>query len=83
MSHCEDGSVTPLNMYLFFMIVFHCLSNLPIEQSLYRGIHARFWMQVRSRDAVVHCISLQNSFLWRCSRTRLRPCLSALALCMQ
>jgi hypothetical protein len=28
------------------MIVFHCLSNLPIEQSLYRGIHARFWMQV-------------------------------------
>ncbi len=34
------------SMYLFFMVVFHILSNLPIEQSLYRGIHARFWMQV-------------------------------------
>ncbi len=31
---------------MFYMIVFHSLSNLPIEQSLFRGIHARFWMQV-------------------------------------
>jgi hypothetical protein len=38
-----------LTRYLFFMVVFHCLSNLPIEQSLYRGIHARFWMQVSAQ----------------------------------
>uniref|UniRef100_A0A7S4JJE5 DUF2723 domain-containing protein n=1 Tax=Guillardia theta TaxID=55529 RepID=A0A7S4JJE5_GUITH len=31
--------------FIFYMVVFHCLSNLPLDQPLYFGVHMRFWMQ--------------------------------------
>ena len=31
--------------FFFYMIVFHCLSNLPLDQALYFEVHKRFWMQ--------------------------------------
>jgi hypothetical protein len=55
-------------MYLFFMIVFHILSNLPIEQSLYRGIHARFWMQV-----IVSQLEFISLFLFQITLPVLQP----------
>jgi len=56
-------------MYMFYMIVFHSLSNLPIEQSLSRGVHARFWMQPHAITALfvglgaLHVMSLVCSCL--------------------
>ena len=32
-------------MLAFYMVVFHCLSNLPLDQALYFEVHKRFWMQ--------------------------------------
>lgn len=34
-----------VSAYTFYMVVFHCLSNLPLDQPLYFGVHMRFWMQ--------------------------------------
>ena len=31
--------------YAFYLIVFHTLSNLPLDQPLYLDIHSRFWQQ--------------------------------------
>lgn len=31
--------------FLFYILVFHFLSNMPMDQDLLRGIQARFWMQ--------------------------------------
>jgi hypothetical protein len=41
-----------LFMYIFYMVVFHFLSNLPIEQALFFGVHIRFWMQPNAICAV-------------------------------
>lgn len=34
-----------LGMYLFYMIVFHSLANLPLHEGLLFGVHMRFWQQ--------------------------------------
>lgn len=34
-----------VSAYSFYMVLFHCLSNLPLDQPLYFGVHMRFWMQ--------------------------------------
>jgi len=31
--------------FTFYMLLFHYLSNLPLDQPLYFGVHMRFWMQ--------------------------------------
>lgn len=31
--------------YVTYMVVFHMLANLPLDQPLYLGVHVRFWMQ--------------------------------------
>ena len=31
--------------FAFYMLVFHSLSNLPLDQPLYFEVHKRFWMQ--------------------------------------
>jgi hypothetical protein len=31
--------------FAFYMVVFHSLSNLPLDQPLYFEVHKRFWMQ--------------------------------------
>jgi hypothetical protein len=31
--------------YVTYMVVFHLLANLPLDQPLYLGVHVRFWMQ--------------------------------------
>mmetsp|Transcript_21047 Transcript_21047/g.30398 ORF Transcript_21047/g.30398 Transcript_21047/m.30398 type:complete len:795 (-) Transcript_21047:201-2585(-) len=31
--------------YIFYFIVFHSLSNLPLDNKLLYGVHQRFWMQ--------------------------------------
>ncbi len=31
--------------FAFYMVVFHALSNLPLDQPLYFEVHKRFWMQ--------------------------------------
>mmetsp|Transcript_27528 Transcript_27528/g.65124 ORF Transcript_27528/g.65124 Transcript_27528/m.65124 type:complete len:530 (-) Transcript_27528:41-1630(-) len=31
--------------FTFYMVLFHYLSNLPLDQPLYFGVHMRFWMQ--------------------------------------
>lgn len=36
----------PCVQFSFYMVVFHCLSNLPLDKPLYFGVHMRFWMQV-------------------------------------
>ena len=41
-----------LFMYIFYMVVFHILSNLPIEQALFFGVHIRFWMQPNAITAI-------------------------------
>jgi hypothetical protein len=41
-----------LFMYVFYMVVFHILSNLPIEQALFFGVHIRFWMQPNAITAI-------------------------------
>jgi hypothetical protein len=41
-----------LFMYIFYMVVFHFLSNLPIEQALFFGVHIRFWMQPNAITAI-------------------------------
>ncbi len=33
--------------YLAYMLGFHLLANLPLDQPLYLGVHVRFWMQAR------------------------------------
>ncbi len=38
--------------YVFYMVVFHFLSNLPIEQALFFGVHIRFWMQPNAITAI-------------------------------
>ena len=40
------------NRYVFYMVVFHILSNLPIEQALFFGVHIRFWMQPNAITAI-------------------------------
>ena len=37
---------TFLCAYLLYMVGFHLLANLPLDQPLYFGVHVRFWMQV-------------------------------------
>jgi hypothetical protein len=32
-------------MYLFYMVVFHALANLPLNEGLLYGVHMRFWQQ--------------------------------------
>ncbi|DBA05317.1 TPA: hypothetical protein N0F65_007479 [Lagenidium giganteum] len=32
-------------MYLFYLIVFHSLANLPLDEGLLYGVHMRFWQQ--------------------------------------
>ncbi len=39
------GSLTVAIVFLFYTIVFHILANLPIRHPLFRGVHARFWLQ--------------------------------------
>lgn len=39
------GTRVALFCWLFYTLAFHAMSNLPIEQGLYLGVHARFWMQ--------------------------------------
>ena len=34
-----------IGAYLFYMIVFHYLANLPIDEGLLYGVQARFWQQ--------------------------------------
>jgi len=31
--------------YLFYLLIFHMLSNLPLDEPLYLDIHSRFWQQ--------------------------------------
>ncbi|ETV91286.1 hypothetical protein, variant 2 [Aphanomyces invadans] len=32
-------------MYLFYLVVFHALSNMPLSEGLLYGVHMRFWQQ--------------------------------------
>lgn len=32
-------------LFTFYMVFFHSLSNLPLNQPLFLGVHIRFWMQ--------------------------------------
>ena len=36
-----------LSAYVVYMLGFHWLANLPLDQPLYYRVHVRFWMQVR------------------------------------
>ena len=44
----REASFTPLLLVLclpFYLLVFHSLSNLPLDDPLLYGVHQRFWMQ--------------------------------------
>jgi hypothetical protein len=38
-------SAVLLTAFVFYMVVFHMLANLPLDRPLYLGVHMRFWMQ--------------------------------------
>ena len=38
-------SAVVLGMFCTYMVVFHYLANLPLDQPLFVGVHMRFWMQ--------------------------------------
>ena len=41
------ASVGTAVLFTFYLVVFHMLSNLPIDSKpVYLGVHKRFWMQV-------------------------------------
>mmetsp|Transcript_9016 Transcript_9016/g.18003 ORF Transcript_9016/g.18003 Transcript_9016/m.18003 type:complete len:791 (-) Transcript_9016:130-2502(-) len=66
--------------FTFYMIVFHCLSNLPLDQPLYFGVHMRFWMQ---GHIVAFCwMGLGAATVWRVCGTaqRVTALLTTLAL---
>jgi hypothetical protein len=42
----DEVALVILVTFLFYFIVFHSLSNLPLNDPLLYGIHQRFWMQV-------------------------------------
>lgn len=43
-----QSAVVLLITFFFYFLVFHSLSNLPLDDPLLYGVHQRFWMQVRS-----------------------------------
>lgn len=47
-SRPHDRKKTVLNMLsaslCFYLVIFHCLSNLPLKNPLFYGIHQRFWL---------------------------------------
>lgn len=52
-----------LTSFTFYMIVFHMLSNLPLDQPLYFGVHMRFWMQAH---IVAFCwLGMGAASVWR------------------
>ncbi len=50
--HTKKTLRSRCNRYVFYMVVFHFLSNLPIEQALFFGVHIRFWMQPNAITAI-------------------------------
>ncbi len=44
---CCAPAAPVIAAWVFYIVVFHSLSNLPIDKlKLFLGIHMRFWMQV-------------------------------------
>ncbi len=44
-SECKFTGVVLVFTYIFYFLVFHSLSNLPLHDKLLYGVHQRFWMQ--------------------------------------
>lgn len=42
---CREAAACLGGALLFYLLAFHTLSNLPLDDPLLYGIHARFWMQ--------------------------------------
>ena len=65
-----------LFVHLFYTLGFHYLGNLPIRDSLYLGVHARFWMQSHAVAAVVAAYGFKlavGEFRRRVGRVDLLP----------
>lgn len=44
----DDGASAPMSLLFalaLYLVVFHWLSNMPLDDPLLYGVHARFWMQ--------------------------------------
>jgi len=44
-SGVQSYGAIAVTLWAFYMIVFHSLSNLPLDKPLFLGVHMRFWMQ--------------------------------------
>ena len=64
----RDAAVLLVVMYAFYLIVFHSLANLPLNEALLFGIHMRFWMQPNAVYFVWVGFGFDAIFRFACSR---------------
>lgn len=69
-------SVALATTLLFYLLVFHSLSNLPLSDPLLFGIHSRFWMQPN----ILVCVAAGLGLLWLPGNQALAVLLVALQL---
>ena len=61
-------------MYTFYLVVFHTLSNIPLNEGLLYGVHIHFWQQPNIVVFICAGVSLTVALDQRvCGRSRQQP----------